>query len=211
MLITLMNAQEQEWARVSRLLHDEVGQILSAVGLQLDVLRMDYKDQVSDVEQRTSEIQKLLERAISHVRELSYELNPAIVEKAGFQFALERLIGRYRKKFPGTIRLMMDLAERLPHKIAQALYRIADQGVANAVAHAQTSQIEVLVKPSQRGVILELKDQGVGFPVEEVRGKSRGLGLLLMEHYASEAGIQLTFSSSPGSGTTVRAAWLPRG
>lgn len=210
MVVTLMSAQEQEWARVSRLLHDEVGQILSAVGLQFDVLRMALKDRVPDIEERTSEIQELLERAISHVRELSYELNPAVVEKAGFQFALERLIGRYRKKFPGAIRLMVDLAERLPSNIATALYKIADQAVANAVQHAQTLQIEVLVRPTQQGVVMEVRDRGAGFPVELLKQHSPGLGLLLMEYHAAQAGMQLEITSAPGQGTTVKAAWLPQ-
>ncbi len=114
LLVTMMNAREVEYARVSRALHDDVGQVLSAVGLQLDVLRMDFKDRAPDIVQRTQEIQQLLEKAVVHVRDLSYELNPAIVERAGLPFALERLADRFRKGFNGGLRLLIDPGVRLP-------------------------------------------------------------------------------------------------
>jgi len=204
MIVTLMSAQEQEWARVARVLHDEVGQIMSAVGLQLDVLRMDLRARCPDIEPRTAEIQLLLERAVQQVRDLSYELNPAVVEKAGLQFALERLIGRYRGKFSGSLRLMVDLAERVPPQIASAFYKIADQAVDNAVRHSQSSQIEVLVKPVQKSTVLEIRDQGVGFSAARMKDSAPGLGLLLMDYYASQASLDLEVITAPGEGTMVR-------
>lgn len=207
MIVTLINAQEQEWGRVARVLHDEVGQVLSAVGLQLDVLRMDLKERCPEIEARTVEIQHLLERTIEQVRELSYELNPAVVEKAGLQFALERLIGRYRKRYSGTLRLMVDLAEYLPSQVASAFYKIADQAIANAVEHSQSPLIEVIVKPSQNRTVLEVRDQGVGFVVGRVKDRGPGLGLLLMEYHASQASLELEVTSAPGEGTIVRAAY----
>jgi signal transduction histidine kinase len=207
LVVTLMNAQEQEWARVSRVLHDEVSQVMSAVGLQLDVLRMDLQDRVPEISARTAEIQKLLERAISLVRELSYELNPAIVEKAGLQFALERLIGRYRKRYSGTLRLMVDLAELLPPDVASALYKIAHQAIENAVHHSEASLIEVMIKPVSRTTVLEVRDQGIGFRIEELKGKVPGLGLLMMQYYASQADIDFSVTSEPGKGTIVRAVY----
>lgn len=204
-LVTLMNAQQQEWARVSHILHDEIGQIMSAVGLQLDVMRMDFEGQAPEIKPRTAEIQKLLEKAISLVRDISFELNPAVVEKAGLQFALERLIGRYRKKYSGSLRLMVNLSERLPPEIASALYKIADQAVSNAVAHSQSPQIEVLVRPSGKATVLEVRDQGIGFPVDLFKDRVSGLGLLLMQYYSAEANLQLSISSEPGKGTIVKA------
>src|ERR1017187_8585006 len=90
LLVSVMHAREQEGARVSRILHDEVGQVLSAIGLQLDLLRMDLHDKAADNTKRILEIQKVLELSVGQVRDLSYELNPAIVERTGLQFALDR-------------------------------------------------------------------------------------------------------------------------
>src|SRR6185295_11298799 len=94
MLVSTINAREVESDRVSRTLHDEVGQVLSAVGLQLDVLRLDFQKQAPEIAPRTIEIQKMLDLAMSQVRTLSYDLNPAVVERVGLQNALDRLVGR---------------------------------------------------------------------------------------------------------------------
>jgi signal transduction histidine kinase len=206
LLVSVINAREQECARVSRLLHDQVGQVLSAVGLQLDVLRLDLKQQVPEIVGRTAEIQQLLEEAVTKIRELSFELNPAIVERAGLQFALDQLAGRFRKTFKGGLRLLFDSSVHLPRETANALYKIAECAIDNAVQHASCNQIEVLLRPSHRAVILEVRDNGCGFPYVDVRKHSPGLGLLMMEHYASEGGLEFSIRSTPGRGTVVRAS-----
>ncbi len=206
MLAALMNSQELALARLSRILHDEIGQVLSAAGLRLDVLRMDLAAKVPEIEAGTREIQQLLEKAIVQVRSLSYELNPAIVERAGLQFALERLVGRRRDSFEGSIRLLYDPALRPPVEIASALYKIAEQALDNAIRHSGSSQIEVVVKLTQKTITLEVRDRGAGFAVEETARRGRGVGLVLMSHYASRAGLELSILSTQGEGTVVRAA-----
>src|SRR5208283_2411978 len=79
-LVALINERQREMTRVSRVLHDSVGQVLSAVGLQLDVMRMDFERAAPGIVARTAEIQQMLEAVIGELRELSYELNPSIVE-----------------------------------------------------------------------------------------------------------------------------------
>ena len=91
-LTKALNNREQQEKRISSLLHDDMGQILSAAGLQLDVLRMDIEKEAPDIARRISENQKLLEQAVESVRKLSQELNPAVVERAGLEVALERLV-----------------------------------------------------------------------------------------------------------------------
>ncbi len=203
LLVSVMHAREQEGAHISRILHDEVGQVLSAVGLQLDLLRMDLQENPSGSLSRIVEIQKVLEQAVTQVRDLSYELNPAIVERTGLQFALDRLRGRHGKAFGGTIRLFFDPSVRVPLEVATALYKIAEQALDNAVRHAQAAQVEVLVKPSKHGVALEVRDNGIGFSP----GQSPGLGLHLMRHYAAQAGLRFSVASAPERGTIVRAIY----
>src|SRR5579862_5203418 len=77
-LFAAINEHEAVLARVSRLLHDDVSQILSAVGLQLDALRMDFHEQAPALDMRAVEIQELLEQAIEQLRDISNELNPSI-------------------------------------------------------------------------------------------------------------------------------------
>jgi signal transduction histidine kinase len=204
LLVSMMTAREQEGARASRLLHDEVGQVLSAIGLQLDLLRMDLQENVAAGVKRIAEIQKILELAVVQVRDLSYELNPAIVERAGLQFALDRLVGRYRKDFPGALRLLFDPAVRVPLEPATAMYKICEQALDNAVEHAAPTQIEVFVRPSRQSVALEVRDNGKGFRVEEAE-ESKGLGLHIMRYHAARGALNFSVTSAPEKGTIVRA------
>src|SRR5258706_14403153 len=144
MLISLVTSREQDGTRGARVLHDEVGQVLSAVGLQLDVLRLDLQDKVPEIMARTAEIQQMLELAITQVRGLSFELNPAIVERAGLQFAMERLCGKYRDQFRGNLRLQYDQGIRVPLAAGNAIYKISELALENALVHAQATMIEVV-------------------------------------------------------------------
>lgn len=207
LLVSLMQAREQDGARVSRILHDEVGQTLSAIGLQLDLLRMDLGGSLPDASRRILEIQKVVEGAVGQVRELSYQLNPAIVERSGLEGALDRLAGRHRKDFPGTIRLVFDSAVQLPIEAATAIYSIAEQALANAVRHARARRVEVWVKPSRQGATLEVQDDGVGFEPDGEAAHARGLGLRLMRYHADRAGLRLSIASAPEQGTIVRAIY----
>lgn len=198
-LAAAVNAREQEAVRVSRLLHDDVGQILSAVGLQLDLLRMDVEAELPDVAARLEQCQKYLETAIEQVRRLNSELNPAIVERAGLQTAMDRLVGRYRDAGP-SIRLLFDSSIRPPLPVAKNLYRIAECALDNAVRHGEAKRIEVFVKAARAGGTLEVRDNGVGF---DPATAAPGLGLPLMEYYAAEAGLVLSVTSEAGQGTIV--------
>jgi PAS domain S-box-containing protein len=201
-----LKAQEFERAMISRFLHDTMGQNLTALGLQLDLIRMDMESISPDTCQRIGDIQKLLEEMMESVREYSYELNPSMVERSGLRPALDRLAGRIRARFPGTLRLNVDPSLKLDPKLASALYQILQEGVENAVQHSGCSAIEIAVKSTRTGTVVEVRDNGRGFdPADLVSGR-RGLGLLSMEHYAAQAGLDLAITSTRETGTTVRAA-----
>lgn len=205
LLVAAISEREAQLGRVSRLLHDEVGQVLSAVGLQLDVLRLDLTGQSPEIVPRTLEIQKLLERAMVLVRDLSTELHPSMVDRVGLQYALERLVGRFREGFPGTVRLLSDPGMRVPPQQARLLYNIAERALDNAMRHAQATQVELLLRPKQKLLVLEIRDNGCGFDLEKVRRDIPGSGLLMMDFYASRGGMALAIEAAPGKGTIVKA------
>lgn len=209
MIVSTINAREVESNRVSRLLHEDVGQVLTAVGLQLDVLKLDFKAREPDIVGRVHDIQKLLDQAVKRVRALSYDLNPAVVERAGLQWALDRLIGRVRGGFPGSIRFLFDTSTRIPVAVSNAWYKIAELALDNAVKHSQAARIEVHVKIAGRKTALEIRDNGCGFSLAGARATPAGLGLLLMEHYAAQAPIELAVKSDAAKGTTVRSTYVP--
>jgi PAS domain S-box-containing protein len=200
-----LKAMEFERKSMSRFLHDNVGQTLTAFGLQLDLLSMDMQSVAPDLAARIPEMQKVLEEMMESVREYSYELNPATVERAGLRPALDRLVARVRSRFPGSVRLNVDPSLKLDPKIASAVYYVAQEAVENAVQHSGCSNIEVTVKAARAGSYLEVRDNGKGFDPGDIQGGHRGLGLLSMEHYAVQGGLELSIVSNRQTGTTVRA------
>ena len=207
MIVSTINAREVESNRVSRLLHDEVGQVLTAVGLMLHVLKLDYGPQVPELATRVSEIQKMLDQSVEQVRSLSYDLNPSVVERAGLQMALDRLVGRFRQKFAGSIRYLYDSSVRVPLNVGNAWYKIAELAVENAIRHAEATRIEIHIRRTQKNVALEIRDNGSGFSLTEAKAHPKGLGLLLIEHYASQSPITVDVKTGPGKGTLVRSVF----
>jgi signal transduction histidine kinase len=200
-----LKAQEFEKSKMSRFLHDSVGQNLTALGLQLDLIRMDLETGAPEVGERVTEVQKALGEMMEAVREYSYELNPATVERAGLRTALDRLAVRSRERFAGVLRVNVDPSLKVEPGLASAMYQIAQEAVDNAVLHSGCSAIDISLKTARTGTVLEVRDNGRGFDPDDILGGNRGLGLLSMEHYAAQAGLELSIVSTRDIGTMVRA------
>ncbi len=206
-LIGEIRHHQSELQRVGRVLHEDTGQILTVVGLQLDLLKQDFRERVPDIVERTTEIQQLLEKAIDTVRQLTYSVNPDRVQRSGLRYAMDLMIGDAREKAPCGIRFLMDSHVHLPLPVAMAFYRIAECALGNALRHSQAQQIEVLIQPAGREVKLEVKDNGIGFHVEDAQKNPAGSGLLWMRHLAREQGLELRIQSRVGGPTTVHAGY----
>ena len=205
-ILSALRSQEFERRMAAQFLHDKIGQNLTALGLQLDLARMDLQPASPDVAARIVEIQKLLEGVMEEVRRYSYELNPSMVERAGLRTALDRLASRLRERFKGALRVNADPSLKIETSLALAFYQIAQEAVENAVQHAGCSTIEIAVKSTSAGPSLEVRDNGRGFDPAEIVGR-RGLGLMTMEHHAAQAGLDLSIRSAERNGTIVRAAF----
>jgi signal transduction histidine kinase len=193
--------RERERGRLARILHDDVGPSIGAAGLQLELLRMDLERLAPEMRDRAAEAQQALERAMERVRELANEMNPAPMDGAGLRAALDRMVARARREFPGDLRLAADSSLRLEAPVAAAFYRIAEQAVEDAMRHARPALIEVRLASTAGGPVLEVRDDGGGFDDE-----GRGPGLAVMEHCAAGAGLELAVASRQGGGAIVRAA-----
>jgi signal transduction histidine kinase len=200
-----LRAQEFERNMMSRFLHDSVGQNLTALGLQLDLIRMDLEVSAPEVGERVGEVQKALGEMMEAVREYSYELNPSTVERAGLRSALDRLATRTRDRFTGLLRVNVDPSLKVEPGLASALYQIAQEAVENAIQYSGSSSIDISLKTARGVTVLEVRDNGRGFDPDNLQGGHRGLGLLSMEHYAAQAGLELSIVSARDVGTTVRA------
>ena len=202
-LFAALSEHEMTLARVSRQLHDDVSQILSAAGLQLDALRMDFRETAPGVDQRAAEIQDMLEQAINRLRDITNELNPSIAERAGLYFALDQMTAKARNTFSGAIRLHFDSAARVKPAQAKIFYRIAECGLDAAMARSDCSIIDIQFKQSQGKFILEVSDNGKSLAANST-GKT--LTTLLMEYHAARAKFDLTRSASPDAGNKLRAS-----
>ena len=210
--LAALDQQRAEQGRLARKLHDEASQILSGAGLQLDILKMDLEGKVPGIAERTAEIQELLDRVVRQIRELSYELHPDLAGGAGLRQALEMLAGRYRRSFPGSLRLIYDSAAAVTPAAAIAMERIAAEALNNAVRHARCSRIEIIVKTARGRTVMEVRDDGRGFDPNAARRSARGLGLPMIEYCAAKAGLELSISGKgeSESGAKIRVA-APRG
>lgn len=198
-LVGFLMERESEYARISHFLHDEVGQVLSAVGLQLDALRHDVGAQLPDLNERTAEIQQVLETVIGRIRDLSYELNPSVVQRTGLQFALERLAGRVREAFSGGVRLQLDPAVRVPPERAEAMYRAAEAAIDLASAAPECSHIEIQLKRRQDDFVLEIRANAeIDFEADS------SFSALLMSYYAARNQVSLAVTRSGERDTIVR-------
>lgn len=204
MLFTALNENELTVARVSRLLHDDVSQVLSAAGLQLDALRMDFRDSAPGIDQRAAEIQGMLEQAIERLRGISNELNPSIAERAGLHFALDQMLGKARENFDGAIRFHFDSTARVPTTQAKIFYKIAEYGLKVALSRPECSLIDIHFKQSHGRLLLEISDNGA---FEELEPSAKPLDLLLVEYQTAKALFTLERGGSAGRGNTLRAAW----
>ncbi len=205
-VLSALKSQEFERNTLSKFLHDVVGQNLTALGLQLDLARMDVEGVSPETCVRIGEIQKVLETIMEQVRDYSYHLNPSAVERAGLRSALDRLVSHIRGRFTGGLRVNVDPNLKIDPKIASAFYHIAQEATENALQHASCSAIEIAVKSTRTGASMEVRDNGKGFDPADILAGARGLGLLSMEHYAAQAGLDLAITSNKNTGTTVRAA-----
>jgi len=203
--LAALDNQQLERRKLARMLHDEVAQVLSAAGLQLDILRMDLAERVPEIVVRTAEIQGLLDRVVKGIRDLSYQLNPDIVQRAGLRPALDLMVGQFRKSFEGNIRLIYDSALQVQAEVGMAMEKIAEEAVTNAIRHGRCKRIEVIVKSTRAGAALQVRDDGTGFDYQLARRRARGLGLLAMDYYATKAGLRLSVSENDGGGMVVRA------
>lgn len=196
-IFSFLTERDSDYARLARFLHDEVGQVLSAVGLQLDALRHDFGAGMPELDERTAGIQQMLETIIGHIRDLSYELNPSVVQRIGLQFALERLAARFQTSFSGAIRLHLDPSVRVPPQRAEAMYRGAEAAVELAARTSGCTEIDLHLKRNRSGFILEIRANASFEPETQ-----SSLPALLMNYYAARNEIALRVNR-PGENDTI--------
>ncbi len=207
----VLSIQEDERRRISRDLHDDIGQSVAALNFGLH--RLASSPELSD-EGNTlvSECIGMADATLERVRQLAYDIRPAQLDPLGLEEALIWLVNRQRALTSLNIKCHFNglLNRRFAPTMETACYRIAQEALSNATRHARAASILVLVEASARALTLVVRDDGAGFDTRAVARravKSSSLGLISMDERATLAGGRLTVSSDLGHGTTIRAVF----
>ncbi len=204
LLNKVVSAQEDERHRISRELHDETGQALTSLLVQLKI--MENSGSLEDVQAQVTGVRQLTLQTLHEVRRLAADLRPAALDDLGLISALEGYIYDYA----GKSGLRVDFephdmeGTRLPHDIEIVLYRVIQESLTNILRHAKATHVQVWIKRHQEQITLSVGDDGCGFDAAYIlAGKERGLGLLGMQERIELLGGTFTLHSSPGHGTQV--------
>lgn len=195
----LIVAQEQERARIARDLHDDINQRLAVASIRLSALRRKVDESNrNDVSQLQSELIALSE----DVRHLSHDLHPSMLSQTGLTAALGTLCQAQRQRSGPRIELKVSPhAKDLPEDVSLCLYRVTQEGLGNAVRHADAQRIEVALQIGDEQVNLSIKDDGKGFATGEEG--HRGLGLMSIDERTKLLGGSYRLQSTLGKGTEL--------
>ena len=196
-----LRAQEAERLRVARGLHDEVGQVLTGVLLQLDSLaKADGATHAGEIE----ETKRTVRQALEEVRRIARELRPEMLEHLGLVRALTELSRKFGDQ--SGISVSRQFAEDLPPLAEEAeiaIYRVAQESLTNIARHADASRVEIALEPGAESVVLRVADDGRGLP-EASPSPNGHTGLRGMREHALLVGGALAIKRSSEGGVEVR-------
>jgi PAS domain S-box-containing protein len=197
----LQKVREEERAKVAREIHDELGQALTAIKIDLSSLSHELP---ADKKQQCESILKLAAETIQSVRRISTELRPAILDAVGLVAAVEWAAGEFAAR-TGT-KCQLDLPQDdavIEQERATALFRIFQETLTNVARHANATKVKVRLAKPDGNLTLEVHDNGRGVSEEQLSAGS-SLGILGMRERAVLLGGELTITGARGEGTTVR-------
>jgi len=206
----LSDAQETERGRISRELHDRLGQDLTAIKLGLENLRRQGPF-AATVLNDLGKLDKLADGLMRDIHRLAWELRPPVLDDLGLNLALRRFTEDWAAStsVPVDLHTGADLGDnRLPPEFETTLYRIAQEALTNVARHAQAKRVSLLLERRPGYVSLIIEDDGRGFDAQGILGAPAGpgkLGLLGMQERVRLAGGTFAVESSPGAGATVFA------
>jgi signal transduction histidine kinase len=200
----LLNAQEIERARLARELHDDVGQQMALLSMDLQTLTGFDEDPDGEAEKLAREALGRADNIAKALHDLSHRLHPAKLRLIGLVSALNGLQRELAHAEKSEIAITFsheDVPATLPHDVTLCVFRVVQEALQNAIKHSHARAIAMHLKGSPSSLALTIVDDGVGFEVDSMWGK--GLGLVSMAERLESVGGSITFHSSPGAGTCI--------
>lgn len=208
--IKLIGAQEDERRTIARELHDEVGQVLTALTVELSLAHRKLTTAGVSVEPLL-EAQTLADGALTTVRDLSQLLRPAALDDLGLPAAIDAALRGLARRHEIKVELSQTgMTDRLAPETEIAAYRIVQEALTNVARHAAATHCRVRLMRLPETLRVEVEDDGAGFDILGAPAEPRGFGLIGMRERAAMLGGRLTILSAPGSGTRL-CVELPTG
>lgn len=199
----LLEVQEQERRAIARELHDEIGQIMTGLQLQIGILQHGARP---DQENQFATLNSTLSDLIQRVDGMSLNLRPSVLDNLGVLPALLRHIDRYTRQTDIEVDFLhTDLDQRFPPEIETVVYRVVQEALTNVARYAGVPQVLVQVQVTAQAIIIEVIDEGPGFDLQPVLNAGMSSGISGMYERVGLVGGQLFIEAVPGNGTTIIA------
>ncbi len=208
LLENLVSAQEEERRRVARELHDETGQAISAIMMELGRANDALPAAASEARERLSQSRALAARTLRGLRELINDLRPEVLDQLGLVPALRSYVKN--RVEPENIKVRLSFAgleDRVPPRIETTLYRVIREALAN-LRHSEASMVDIRVAATDSMVTATITDDGKGFDVEAALQSTESWGLRGIRERVAMVGGDLSIESQVGEGTRI-SLWIP--
>ena len=203
----LLRAQETERKRISRELHDELGQSLMVMKLRLDFIEKNLLAHQTRLKRECADGVQYVDQVIENIRRLSRDLSPTILEDFGLSAALRWLINNFAQRYNMKVVMdMIDIDGLLPPRSHVVVYRTVQEALTNIGKHSQAKNVSVSIRGNGGSILFSIADDGIGFNEKLMDAKGpdgRGLGLETMKGRCQMVGGVLTIWSQEGQGTRI--------
>ena len=205
LLRKIITAQEEERKRVARELHDEAGQAITSIMIELAQARDLLPEEATEVAQRLSHSRLVAEQTLADLRKLIYELRPEVLDQLGLVAALRSYVRNRVSPEDTKIKLTFHGPEkRLSPQIEITVFRVIQEAITNIIRHSHATMASIVIEVKDSEVIAVVGDNGVGFDTRESLAHADSLGLRGMKERVDIIGGKLEIESSTGHGTCLR-------
>jgi len=204
----VIKAQESERARISRDLHDEFGQALTAISINLEIMNQSQSLEVEELKSKILDCKKIVKKTMRDIHRFSFELRPTMLDDLGLLPAIRSHIRGFSNRTGIDVEMDGDrTVNKLDEDIKTILYRVMQEALNNVAKHSAAHKVSINIRTYNNSIILDIKDDGVGFdPYEQPSTISEegGLGLQGIRERVRIVGGNLSISSKQNSGTTLK-------
>jgi len=199
----LLSVREEERAHIAREIHDELGQVLTALKMDVNWIQRGLTEEQREIKAKSESMCRLIDSTVRTVRRIAVGLRPEVLDEMGLVAAIAWQAKDFQKR-TGT-RMNLDLAEdvgKLRHEVSTAIFRIFQEILTNVVRHSKATRVEVAMHVEGGELELDVRDNGIGMPTGEPEGR-KSLGLVGMQERALLFGGAVEIDSVAGKGTRV--------